>query len=404
LATSSGSVIEAVGVGFFLAPPRAHPSRVYVVVYRDGSMQSFSGVPSIADRVSSKLCYLVDISEQYASNTCTVTSAVDAYSFSVELSATWRVTDPQAAVRANLSDGGALVLGSLEDTVWQIARGFQPERAAAAESAVRGTLSGQLQLAGGITVIRAVARFRADTAVTNATVNRDTATQQGILERERMDRLRDMFDGSEASALMLHMLQHPEDTGSVLATLKDNREKEQALRVALQAGDRQHYLAILDRALDNNLINDTDAQPLRDLLFGQPAGAGLIGSVAMVPIANRPPLGLPPGIAAGGAAAGPGAGTPGIAQPTGGQAPPAAQPAGQGYPPAGPPAAQGYPPAAPPAAPPVAQGYVVEDVLVSPGDDPDPNAPAPPSALSPGSEPGGVRAWRPLKKPGQGGA
>ncbi|MGD0699406.1 MAG: hypothetical protein ABSA02_05930 [Trebonia sp.] len=386
MATSSGSVIEAVGVGFFVAPPKAHPSRVYVVVYRDGSMQSFSGVPSIADRVSSKLCYLVDVSEQYTSSTCTVTSAVDAYSFSVELSATWRVSDPQAAVRANLSDGGALVLGSLEDTVWQIARGFQPERAAAAESAVRGTLSGQLQLAGGVTVLRAVARFRADSAVTNATVDRDAATHQGILERERMDRLRDMFDGSEASALMLHMLQHPEDTGTVLATLKDNREKEQALRVALQAGDRQHYLAILDRALDNNLINDTDAQPLRDLLFGQPAVGGT-GSVAMVPIAHRPTLGLPPGITAGGAASGPGAGAPGIAQPTGGQAPPAAPPAGQGY---------------PAAAPPVTPGYVVEDVLAGPGDDPDPNQAAPASAPAPGSEPGGVRAWKPLKKPGQG--
>jgi hypothetical protein len=350
LATASGAVIQTVNAGFFTAPPKAHPSRVYVVSYRDGSLRSFSGAPSVTERISSKFCYLVDTSEQYASSTYTVTSAVDAYSFSVELTAAWRVSDPEAAVRANLSDGSSTVLGSLQDTVWQIARGFQPDRAAAAENAVRARLDATIPLGAGITVLRAAARFRADAAVTKATVTRDNAVQEGTRERERMALLRDMFDGSEASALMIHLLRHPDDTGTALTTLKDNREKEQALRLALQDRDRQHYLAMLDRALDNNLINDADAQPLRDLLFGQAAGAGLTGSVAMVPIAPKPALGLPPGVTASGTAV-----------------------------------------------PPVVPGYVVED---GPVEDADPNAPCP---VTPGSAPGGVREWKPLKKRGQGG-
>jgi hypothetical protein len=378
LATSSGAVIQTVDAGFFTAPPKAHPSRVYVVSYRDGHLRSFSGAPSAAERISSKFCYLVDTSEQYASSTCTVTSAVDAYSFSVELTAAWRVTDPEAAVRADLSDGSSLVLGSLQDTVWQIARSFQPDRAASAESAVRASLEGAIPLGAGITVLRAVARFRADAAVTKATVSRDTAAHEGTLERERMALLRDMFDGSEASALVLHLLRHPGDTGSALTTLKDNREKEQALRLALQDRDRQHYLAILDRALDNNLINDADAQPLRDLLFGQSAGAGLTGSAAMVPIASKPALSLPPGVTASGTAAALSNGAPGSAQATGGQAPSSPSP--------------------------VVQGYVVEDVPVSgPVEDAGPTAPAPASPASPGAAPGGVREWKPLKKRGQGG-
>ena len=80
-------------------------------------------------------------------------------------------------------------------------------------------------------MLRAVARFHADAAVTGATKDA-TATHQAALERQRMTRLQEMFDGTEAGALMIHLLQHPDDTGSVLGTLKDSREKEQALRLS----------------------------------------------------------------------------------------------------------------------------------------------------------------------------
>jgi hypothetical protein len=397
LAGSSGTVIKTVDAGFFNAPPKAHPTTVYVVSYRDGHLRSFSGAPTFADRISSKFCYMVDTSEQHSANTGTVTSAVDAYSFSVELSATWRVTDPETAVRANLTDGSALVLGSLEDMVWQIARGYEPGRAAAAEGAVRARLARPVPLEAGITVLRAAARFRADAAVTEPTRAMDSDTHQGNLERQRMARLQEMFDGTESGALMMHMLQHPEDTGSVLSMMKDNREKEQALRLNLLEGDRRHYLAMLDRALENNLINDDDAQPLRDMLFNPAAGAALSsGSVSMVPIAPRPALSLPPGV-------GPAGGTAAVGPATAPQAPYQQAQPGQAQP-GQVPYGQAQPGQAGAGAPPVAQGYVVEDVLDSgPAKQPDPAAePAGPGPA--GNAPGGVKNWRQLKKPGQGSA
>jgi hypothetical protein len=372
--TSSSAVIQTVDAGFFTKPPRAHPSRVYVVSYRDGSIRSFSGAPTIADRISSKLFYLVDTGDQHVANTCTVTSASDAYSFSVELSATWRVTDPETAVLANLSDGNGLVLGTLQDTVWQIARGFRPDQAIAAENAVRARLAGEIRLASGITVLHAVARFRADAAVTGAVKDIDTEAHQALLERQRKAALDELFDGSEASALALQLLRHPNETATVLGTLKDNREKETALKLAMLTADREHYLALLDRALANDLINDDDAQPLRDLLFGQ-AGGGLTGSTTMVPIASKPPLSLPPGVAAGTAAPAPSFGASNSASGPGAQA------------------------QAPSAASPVAQGWVVEDVVVtSPAEDADPSA----GQAAAGSGAGGVSGWKQIKRPGQG--
>ena len=393
LAKSLGGVIQAVDAGFFVAPPKAHPSRVYVVSYRDGHLRSFIGIPSATDRLAGRFCYHVDTRQQHAANRCTVASAVDGYSFSVELSATWRVTDPEAAVLANLSDGNGLVLGALQDMIWQVGRRFQPDRAAGAEAEARTVLARQVRLASGIAVLRAAARFEADAAVSGSQLDLDSDAHQGALERQRMARLREMFDGSEAGALMLQLMRHPDDTASVLAMMNENRDKERALRLAVQERDREHYLALLDRALAKDLISDSDAEPLRNLLFGQSAAGPLTGSVAMVPIAGGPPLSLPQGIGPSGPA------TPG-------------GPVVTGIPGAsGSPAASGG--GASTARPVMAQGYVIEDVPVTgpvtsppvpgsgPAEDQDIDSPASASPAPDSPARGGVKAWKPLKKPDQ---
>src|SRR6201999_586194 len=104
-------------------------------------------------------------------------------------------------------------------------------------------------LEAGVTVVRAAARFRADAAVTSAITDTDSDLHKGNLERQRMARLREMFDGTEGGALMLHMLAHPDDAGTALNALREDRDKEHALRLTALAGDRKHYLAMLDRAL-----------------------------------------------------------------------------------------------------------------------------------------------------------
>jgi hypothetical protein len=372
LSQSPGVVIQTVDSSFFLKAPKAHPSRVYVVSYRDGSIRSFSGAPAWADRASSRFCYIVDTSEQYASNRCTLTSAVDAYAFSVELSVTWRVTDPEAAVRADLGNGSELVLAAVQDHAWQIARRYAPEESAAAEAAVRSAFSAGLFLDAGITVLRAVARFHADDSVTATTRALDEDTVQATLEGRRLARLREAFDGSDMSAMLLHLAQHPDDTGSVLAMIKAAPEAE-----------HDRHMALLDRLLAHDLINDADAQPFRDIAasgLGKVSGRPALAQVTMVPIARpKPPLGLPPGIASGGGApAVPGAGA-APASP-GGTAPAAGPGPGGGQA--------------------VTPGPVTGELVVEAEDDPGTGTAASP----PGSATGGVVDWKPLKKPARGSA
>jgi hypothetical protein len=85
--------------------------------------------------------------------------------------------------------------------------------------------------------------------------------------------------------VMLHLLKHPDDTGTVLQMMAEARDKNQAVQFGL-----------LDRMLEHNLITDADAQPLRERVLGQPAP-----QVKMRPITSRattPPLtsitGAPP--------------------------------------------------------------------------------------------------------------
>lgn len=216
--TSSGLILQSVDSGFFTAPPKAHASHVYVVLYKDGRVASFSGMPSAGDRWGSTYCYLVDTSEHQVAGTCTVQSAEDAYQFSVELDATWRVTDAATVVQSQVSDGNSLVLGLLQDETWQVARKFPPQSAAHAEEAVRTALAQVSVLPQGITVLRAAARFRSDTRLTAGRVRLDEDALQGQLEAQTLARLQ-RFDGSDESAIREHLLRHPEDTMAMLQML-----------------------------------------------------------------------------------------------------------------------------------------------------------------------------------------
>jgi hypothetical protein len=64
VAQSSGVILRTVDSGFFNASPKAHPSNIYVVSYRDGRIRSFTGAPSAGDRWGSRYCYIVDTAER----------------------------------------------------------------------------------------------------------------------------------------------------------------------------------------------------------------------------------------------------------------------------------------------------------------------------------------------------
>jgi hypothetical protein len=280
VAQSSGVILQTIDSRLFVPPPKAHPHNAYVVSYRDGGVRLFSGAPSMTDRLGGRYCYIVDIAEHRVTDSCVVPSLIDAYSFTVEVEATWKVTDPVAVVSANLADGNEVVLARLRDELWVIGRQYLPENVGAAEAAARNALPAVSALTEGITVLRSTARFRADSHLTAAVLDTDADRHQGNLDEQRIRRLRQWFDGSEESAILLHLLQHKDDTGTVLQMLVSGQDKAQAMR-----------LALLDRLLEHKLITDADAQPLRD----QVMGPSVAPPVTMRPIKGRPaPLALPP--------------------------------------------------------------------------------------------------------------
>lgn len=268
MAQSSGVILRTVEAGFFNAPPKAHPSNIYVVSYSDGRIRSFTGAPSAGDRWGSRYCYIVDTAERRVQKTFSIPTSVGAYSFTAEVEATWKVTSPEAVVRANLSDGNEVVLARLQDELWIVGRQFAPQEVVGAETAARSALRRVRDLDEGLTVLRSAARFREDRHLTMAVIQRDQDTHQASREERRMQLLRRLVDGSDESVLLMHLMQHPDDTKTVLQILSDARDRNQTARFGL-----------LDRLLDHNLITDADAQPLRDQVVGT---------------AGTPPVTMPP--------------------------------------------------------------------------------------------------------------
>lgn len=282
MSQSSGVILQTVESRLFSAPPKAHPSNIYVVSYNDGSIRAFTGAPSAADRLRSRFCYIVDTAERRVRNSFTVPTSTDAYAFTIEVEATWKVTNPEAVVRANLSDGNEIVLARLRDELWVIGRDYSPEDAAGAEMAARSALSRTRELDEGLTILRAAARFQVDARLIAAVIERDQDTHQGNLDWQKMGRLRQMVDGSDDAVVLLHLMQHPDDTSSVLQMMADARDKNQAVR-----------LGLLDRILEHNLITDADAQPLRDAVLGQPISSSVVKMRPIIPRAM--PSALPSG-------------------------------------------------------------------------------------------------------------
>lgn len=285
MSDSSNVILQTLDAGFFKAPPKAHPSCAYVVSYKDGTVRSFPGAPPASARRGGQYCYIIDTAEHRAAGQCAVPSSVDAYSFTVEMNARWKVTDAEAIVRENVSDGSAAVLDWLKDQLWQVARQFLPEQAGLAEAEARSALQVARPLSQGITVLAAAARFRGDSRLTDGRVALDTDSLQGQIDQQRHTRLKQRLDGGDGSAVLEHLLQHPEDTGTVLAMMASGRERNQTLQ-----------LGILKELLDKGLITDADAQPLRDAVLGGPQLTQTTSAAQATLGWSKPTLALPSGV------------------------------------------------------------------------------------------------------------
>lgn len=294
MSSTSGGVIEPVDKGLFGTLPALPVGHVYVMSYRDGHLRTFRSSPGWGDARGAKSCFRVDTTDHGDTRFCTLRSSVDAYSFSVTLGATWRVTSPEAAVAAGPATGGSTVLNTLEQDAWQIARTFSPQQPAQVEDAIRAQCSGLALDSCGLTIVRAWARFAGDNRIANAVIGVDEERYKAEVVQKRVRDLAEIFGDGTRPALLYHLAQHPEDTPTVLAAEAAQNEQ-----------DRTGFFQLLDRLLSNNLLNDADAQALRDRVLSGPAAFGssspggrAVGpTMTMVPIARqKPPLSLPAGL------------------------------------------------------------------------------------------------------------
>jgi hypothetical protein len=274
MADSSPIILQKIDAGLIASIPKPRPDAVFVLSYGGGGLKTFNRTPPMSERIGSKYCYIVDLSERHTSGSLRIPAMGDVYFFQLGYDATWQVTDPEVVIRRNIGDGDAVVAGFLRDALWQIGRSYPPSAVQGAEDEARRYLEPPFDLGGGLAVTWLSIRLALDERQSEAAVEVDADAHSGRLARTRVQRLRGLLDGDE-SFLLLHLAQHPEDTGSVLQMITTSRERNEQLR-----------LGLLDRMLERGFVQDADIGPLRDSILGAP------GSLVLPP--SRP---LPPALA-----------------------------------------------------------------------------------------------------------
>jgi hypothetical protein len=377
--------------GLLATMPRARPDAAFVLSYGDGRMRTFARAPGFADRAGSKWCYVVDKSQRFSSGELRIPARGSVYYFSTWFDAAWQVTDPEAVVRANLEVGEPVVSGFLKSTLWPLGRRFDPDDAQQVEEAAARMLQPPLPVGSGLTLNGLTVRLSIDTRQADSVTAVDEDTRRRDLVRARVEELRRLV-GNHDPLLVLHLAEHPSDTGATLELINQSRQQ-----------DAQNRLALLDRLLASDIITEADGDLLRPMLLGgsTPAiGAGATPALApaassggrwAVPVlSSGPPVppALPP--------------TPGSASP-GPTPPPAPTPPAQAAP-----AAVVVPPPRPDPRGPRDQprgtrgGTSAGTPEAGPRDQPRGARPDPVpdgSAPAPSGGSNGVVRWKPLKRP-----
>jgi hypothetical protein len=256
MADTSPLIIQKLESGLMTAAPRPGPNAVFVLSYNDGGLKIFQRGLGFTDRAGSRWCYVVDVSQRFSSGELQIPARGDIYYFQAWFDAGWQVSDAEAIVRNNIEFGEPLVSGFLSDALWRKGRCFDPEDVQGAEEEILRSIRPPLVIGSGLTLTALTVRLALDTrqATRGDEVRNDVHV--GRLERARVQRLRGLVDGDE-SFLMIHLAQHPGDTGAVLQMITQARERNDQLR-----------LGLLDRMLEKGFIQDADIGPLRDSILG----------------------------------------------------------------------------------------------------------------------------------------
>ncbi len=253
-------IIQKLESNLMTAPPRTRPDAVFVLSYRDGSIRTFRGGPGFGDRSGSKWCFVVDTSQRFSSGELQIPARGDVSYFQVWFDAGWQVNDPEAIVRDNIEIGEPVVAGFLKDAFWSRGRRFDPRDVQGVEEEIVRTVRPPLVIGSGLALTALTVRFAMDPRLQGYGVDTEDDVHRGRLEEARMHRLRSLVDDDE-SFLLYHLVQHRDDTGTVLQMITQARERNEQLR-----------LDLLDRMLKEGFIQDGDIGPLRDSIL---SGGGL---------------------------------------------------------------------------------------------------------------------------------
>ena len=193
-------------------------------------------------------------------------------------------------MRANLSDGSALVLGCLKDRLWQVGRRFLPEQGGAgAEAEARSGSPGPAGSPRGSPCCRAAARFRG---------GRRGHRRTGWPRQRRAPGHTSSGSGMAAPAARCSTAPRRQRPARCTCSAP-GRHRVGAGADGLRARERNRG-ALQPRRYwtgrwRKTSSTDDDAQPLRDMLFGRPRSRPLHGHPWWRPLAGKPAWACPAG-------------------------------------------------------------------------------------------------------------
>lgn len=280
---------------------RSKVARPYVaVVYADinGNVEYFRDrlLSRAEARRRYRTRYEVDLSDHLRKaqlDNSPLPSRGDAYFFRSVVDVGFRVTDPEAIVRRNVSDALAVVYGYLISTFWPITRSYEIDQAPQAEAALNALFLQPATLDEGITIYRCAVRLLPDQAAQEhlrgiKAANRSVEAGQaqhaadvaaayhqhelaGLGQRARLaaeEREHQAMAGRAIDVqglIRAHLAQHPDQTGYALE-LMSRHEQAQA---AQQDINDKRSMDLFRYMIEQGLLQAVDIQFLRNQAVGR---------------------------------------------------------------------------------------------------------------------------------------
>jgi hypothetical protein len=290
--------------------PAGHTTRVHLGRSAAGHPDLRVGAaPLLADRAKRRYwCYEVDTATHATSLRLSLPAAEEPFSFTALVSLTWTVSDPASVVLSGIRDFRPIIWGFLDQLLRGISRQHGIETAGSAEQDMADCLERKIgdighglrlgllsvnvwcdEAAGRHLAARVDSERASELALLQGAMQRGQEEQRILIERARTEhdhKLQVMAADHELAlkkqrvafyrtavaeggynVVMLHLLENPNDIKTVVDML--------------HAGQKDEYeraRQILQDLLTNNLINQADAEPMREYAISRLQSAFDIGS------------------------------------------------------------------------------------------------------------------------------